>query len=182
MPQPILRQTICRSTLNFFNFKKSASSIGGRTGYSDWTEQIVLRSVPVVDFPLDFGVGQLYRPCGTRFVLDKRLSLSHFARNVASPFGHGGALMMCNVRYFLAFVCMLGLVLPALPQSRNTGEIRGTVTAGGAVVPGVTVTLTNIDTGESKDFVTNGDGIYDTVSPPAGNYNISFTAPGFKKL
>jgi hypothetical protein len=90
--------------------------------------------------------------------------------------------MMRNVRYILAFVCMLGLVLPALSQSRNTGEIRGTVTAGGAVVPGATVTLTNIDTGESKDFVTNGDGIYDTVSTPAGNYNISFSAQGFKKL
>ena len=89
---------------------------------------------------------------------------------------------MRTIRYYLAFVCVLGLVIPALAQSRNTGEIRGTVTAGGAVVPGATVTLTNIDTGESKDFVTNGDGIYDTVSTPAGNYNISFTAPGFKKL
>jgi hypothetical protein len=70
----------------------------------------------------------------------------------------------------------------ALSQSRNTGEIRGTVTAAGAVVQGATVTLTNIDTGETKDFVTNRDGIYDTVSTPAGNYTVSFTAKGFKKL
>jgi len=54
--------------------------------------------------------------------------------------------------------------------------------AAGAVVPNATVTLTNIDTGETKDFVTNGSGLYDTVSTPAGNYTISFSAPGFKKL
>src|SRR5580704_775250 len=69
----------------------------------------------------------------------------------------------------------------ALSQSRNTGEIRGTVSAAGAVVPGATVTLTNVDTGEAKDFVTNQDGIYDTVSTPAGNYTITVTAKGFKK-
>jgi hypothetical protein len=79
---------------------------------------------------------------------------------------------------FFFFVCM---VVPAFSQSRNTGEIRGTVTAGGAVVQGATVTLTNVDTGETKDFVTNDNGIYDTVSTPAGNYTITFTAKGFKK-
>ena len=79
------------------------------------------------------------------------------------------------------FIVVL-MVAPAFSQSRNTGEIRGTVSAGGAVLPGATVTVTNIDTGEKKDFVTNQDGIYDTVSTPAGNYSISFAAQGFKKL
>ena len=85
-------------------------------------------------------------------------------------------------RWALAVGFLLSMVGPAFSQSRNTGEIRGTVTAAGAVVDGATVTLTNIDTGETKDFLTNHDGIYDTVSTPAGNYNISFTAKGFKKL
>jgi Carboxypeptidase regulatory-like domain len=86
------------------------------------------------------------------------------------------------IRWTLSFFSLIFLVALAFSQSRNTGEIRGTVTAAGAVVPGATVTLTNIDTGETKDFVTNGDGIYDTVSTRAGNYTISFTAQGFKKL
>jgi len=85
-------------------------------------------------------------------------------------------------RWALATCVLLGLTAPAFSQSRNTGEIRGTVSAAGAVVPDVTVTVSNIDTGESKNFVTNQDGIYDTVSTPAGNYNITFTAKGFKKL
>jgi Carboxypeptidase regulatory-like domain len=86
------------------------------------------------------------------------------------------------IRWTLTFSCVVGFVVPVLSQSRNTGEIRGTVTAAGAAVPGATVTLTNVDTGESKDFVTNGDGLYDTVSTPAGRYNIAFTAKGFKRL
>ncbi len=90
--------------------------------------------------------------------------------------------MMRFIRWTLAFGCLLGTAIPAFSQSRNTGEIRGTVTAAGAVVPGATVNLTNIDTGETKDFVTNGDGIYDTVSTPAGNYKISITAKGFKTV
>jgi hypothetical protein len=86
------------------------------------------------------------------------------------------------IRCAVAFCFLLSMAGPVLSQSRNTGEIRGTVSAGGAVLPGATVTLTNKDTGETKDFVTNRDGIYDTVSTPAGNYTISFTAKGFKKL
>ncbi|HZR57867.1 MAG TPA: TonB-dependent receptor [Terriglobales bacterium] len=85
-------------------------------------------------------------------------------------------------RFAMGICLLLGATGLGLAQSRNTGEIRGTVMASGAVVPNATVTLTNIDTGETKDFITNANGIYDTVSTPAGNYNITFTATGFKKL
>jgi carboxypeptidase family protein len=81
----------------------------------------------------------------------------------------------------LAVLCLLPCLV--LGQSRNTGEIRGTVSdTSGASIAGATVTLTNIDTGEVKVFVTNSNGIYDTVSTPAGNYNIAFSAQGFSKL
>src|SRR5271170_3060750 len=90
--------------------------------------------------------------------------------------------MKSFIRWAFALSFFLSMSGAAFSQSRNTGEIRGTVSAAGAVVQGATVTLTNLDTGETKDFLTNQDGIYDTVSTPAGNYNISFTAKGFKKL
>jgi len=51
----------------------------------------------------------------------------------------------------------------------------------GAAVAGATVTLTNIDTGEVKEFITNANGIYDTVSTRPGNYTLTFTKEGFKK-
>ncbi len=86
-------------------------------------------------------------------------------------------------RFAFAFCLVVSMAKPVLSQSRNTGEIRGTVAdTSGAVVAGATVTLSNIDTGETKDFITNQDGIYDTVSTPAGNYKLTFAASGFKKV
>jgi hypothetical protein len=83
----------------------------------------------------------------------------------------------------IAFCLVICLPKPALSQNTNSGEIRGTVTdKSGAVIPGVTVTLINVDTGVTKEFVTNGAGIYDTVSTPPGNYKISFSKEGFNKL
>jgi hypothetical protein len=91
--------------------------------------------------------------------------------------------MTSFIRWAVAVCFLLCMAGAAFSQSRNTGEIRGTVTdPTGAPLAGATVTVTNIDTGEAKDFLTNQDGIYDTVSTPAGKYNIGFTVKGFKKL
>src|SRR5258708_7880067 len=53
----------------------------------------------------------------------------------------------------------------ALAQNTNSGDIRGSVTdATGALVPGVTVTIVNTNTGVAKELVTNAAGLYDAVS------------------
>jgi hypothetical protein len=80
-------------------------------------------------------------------------------------------------------ICLLAFAVNlSFAQSTNSGEIRGTVTdPTGAVVAGATVTLVNVDTGETKDFVTNENGIYDTVSTRPGNYTLTFGKQGFKK-
>ena len=91
--------------------------------------------------------------------------------------------MRIACRFALALVVVLGIARGGFAQSTNSGDIRGTVSdSTGAPVAGATVTLTNIDTGESKDFITNADGIYDTVSTRAGNYNLSFKKDGFKEV
>src|SRR5271168_4211977 len=85
----------------------------------------------------------------------------------------------------LALVVLVSLCMTrgGLAQNTNSGDIRGTVLdTTGAAVAGVTVTLTNIDTGETKEFVTNADGIYDTVSTRPGNYNLTFKKEGFKQV
>ena len=80
----------------------------------------------------------------------------------------------------LLIVCMAGF---GLAQNTNSGDIRGTVTdATGAVVPGVTITLLNVDTGVSKELVTNSVGLYDAVSILPGRYKITFTKEGFGKV
>jgi Carboxypeptidase regulatory-like domain len=71
----------------------------------------------------------------------------------------------------------------SLAQSTNAGDIRGTVTdTSGAVIPGVTVTVTNVDTGVRKVVVTNDSGLYDTDSIVTGNYKVEFSKDGFQKL
>ncbi len=85
-------------------------------------------------------------------------------------------------RSVLALLCLFCAASAGFAQNTNSGDIRGTVMdSSGAAVAGATVTLTNIDTGEVKDFVTNSSGIYDTVSTRPGNYTLTFSKEGFKK-
>ncbi|WP_245632202.1 TonB-dependent receptor [Edaphobacter aggregans] len=68
-------------------------------------------------------------------------------------------------------------------QSMNAGDIRGIVTdSSGAAIPDATVTVLNKDTGVTKDFTTNQDGLYDTNSIVPGNYELTFSKTGFQKL
>src|SRR5215469_9863509 len=82
----------------------------------------------------------------------------------------------------LAIVVSAG-VSTAVAQSMNAGDIRGIVTdTSGAALPDVTVTVLNKDTGVSKDYTTNQDGLYDTSSIVAGTYELTFAKQGFAKL
>lgn len=71
----------------------------------------------------------------------------------------------------------------AYAQSSATGEIRGTISdPTGAVVPGATIAVKNVNTGEEKTFTSDKAGLYDTVSTPNGSYMVTISAPGFEKL
>lgn len=66
-------------------------------------------------------------------------------------------------------------------QNANTGEIKGTVSdSSGAVVAGVTVAITNVQTGVAITTSTNSAGIYDVPSVPIGQYRIVFSKTGFR--
>jgi hypothetical protein len=68
-------------------------------------------------------------------------------------------------------------------QAVNAGDIRGTATDdSGALIPGVTVTVTNLATGVVKTLTTNKDGLFDTSSIVAGTYSIKFEKPGFQSF
>ncbi len=71
----------------------------------------------------------------------------------------------------------------AFAQNANTGEIKGTVQdSTGAVVEGVKVTITNVNTGFTTVSTTNSAGIYDVPSLPTGPYILTFSKAGFKDL
>src|SRR5260370_42448364 len=89
-----------------------------------------------------------------------------------------------NAMKLSLLVTMLTVLLgTAFGQSTNSGDIRGVVSdSTGAALPGVNVTVENVNTGVSKVYVTNNDGVYDTSSIVAGTYKISFSKSGFREL
>jgi hypothetical protein len=61
-----------------------------------------------------------------------------------------------------------------------TGTIQGTATdSSGAVVPGVTITVRHVDTGQERVVVTNGTGFYSVPFVPIGRYRITAVLAGF---
>ncbi|HUP66474.1 MAG TPA: TonB-dependent receptor [Thermoanaerobaculia bacterium] len=75
---------------------------------------------------------------------------------------------------FQAILCLILATGMAFAQTTSTsGEINGTVADNtGAVLPGVTVTATNTQTGLVRTTVTSGDGFYTIALLPPGIYNV----------
>src|ERR1035438_2266516 len=85
----------------------------------------------------------------------------------------------CN---WLAAVSLFVVLAPSLmAQTSATGALTGTVTdPTGAVVPNVTVTATNTDTGQVRAVMTGADGSYNFGLLSPGTYRVKFEATGFK--
>jgi hypothetical protein len=84
------------------------------------------------------------------------------------------------------FVSLLGVVvwsavtcLAQAPVGSLTGTAHDTT---GAVMPGVSVTVTNKDTGLQRKLTSSPEGIFSAASLPAGNYSIKAEAAGFRTV
>ena len=61
-----------------------------------------------------------------------------------------------------------------------SGTIFGNVTdPSGAVVPGVTITIKNLDTGTTRTILTDGEGRYRVTALPVGSYEVKAAREGF---
>jgi len=77
--------------------------------------------------------------------------------------------------FLLAFAC------PLLGQTG--AEIGGTVTdTSGAVIPGVSVTVVNVDTGVERRATTNELGFFVVPLLQPGNYRVEIQQQGFKPV
>jgi hypothetical protein len=77
----------------------------------------------------------------------------------------------------------LFLFASAAAGQQGTSELRGRVLdAQGAVLPGVTVTVRNQDTGMFRETVSNPDGTYFVTGIVPGAYEITAELQGFKKF
>src|SRR3954447_7914273 len=88
------------------------------------------------------------------------------------------------LKYILSALLSLSLTAPALAQSQGAnGAIEGTVSdSSGGVLPGVTVTVTNVDTGAERSVITNEKGLYRAPLLPLGQYRVVAELQGFKKF
>jgi len=85
-----------------------------------------------------------------------------------------------------ALVTCLAVALsfsPTVFAQAGVGSARGTVTdASGASIAGAVVTITNADTGYSRNVTTDTDGNYGFQSLPIGRYTLSVLKEGFRSF
>lgn len=88
-----------------------------------------------------------------------------------------------RVQHLLRLTCLLLLLVAAKVYGQDTASLLGRVTdASGAVVPGATVTATNIDTNVSVSRVSNHDGEYNIPTLRPGRYKIVVALQGFSEF
>lgn len=85
------------------------------------------------------------------------------------------------IRALVIWAVALSLAAVAFGQTITTGDIVGVVSdTSGAVVPGATVTLKSVDSGETRTATSNGQGQYRFPLLKPGNYVVSAATPGLK--
>ncbi len=90
---------------------------------------------------------------------------------------------MCKTRLLWSLFLLLLAICPAvaLAQSFNS-SLSGTVTdASGAVIPGVDVVLTSVQTKAVSRTATGQDGLFSFPNLPTGTYELTASAKGFKE-
>src|SRR5688572_19630802 len=85
------------------------------------------------------------------------------------------------MRRYLALVFALILATAGIAAAQGTNAaVTGTVTdEQGGVLPGVTVTVRNVDTGIVRTVVTEDDGQYRVPALQPGRYDVSAELAGF---
>ena len=91
---------------------------------------------------------------------------------------------MIRIRHAVRFaVSLLALSASVALAQDTTGTILGTITdASGAVLPGVTVTVKNTDTSQSRTIVTDDGGRYRVPLLAPGHYEVTAQISGFQTM
>jgi Carboxypeptidase regulatory-like domain len=92
---------------------------------------------------------------------------------------HAFDIVDARLKLILAALLLLtGSSFGQLSSSSVTGLVKDTR---GAIIPGATVALQNVDTNVLRETVSNGAGNYSFESVPPGRYTLAFTAGTFQK-
>src|SRR5215475_2053216 len=91
---------------------------------------------------------------------------------------------MVRVQKFASCVVVVGLVLFAglVFGQTATGRIVGSVSdPTGALIPGASILVTNVDTKVEYQTLTNEQGLFQAPLLPIGMYTVTAEMPGFQK-
>src|SRR5262245_825920 len=88
---------------------------------------------------------------------------------------------MQRIARFGTLLALLALIFAGTAAAQNTsGAISGTITdTQGGVLPGVSLTVTNAETGVARSAVTEGDGRYRFGGLQPGRYDLKAELQGF---
>jgi len=83
----------------------------------------------------------------------------------------------------LILACILFFLSDGLSGQTTTGTILGTIMdESGAVLPGATITVTHLETSETRTVVTGDEGRYATRRLALGNYEVRAGLAGFSTI
>jgi carboxypeptidase family protein len=86
------------------------------------------------------------------------------------------------LRIVFSLFVLFAFSIPLFSQATD-GRILGSVTdSTGAVIPGVTITITDVERGTSRTLLTDERGAYNAPSLAPGTYRLSAELPGFKPV
>src|SRR4051794_3985904 len=88
-----------------------------------------------------------------------------------------------GLRIPAALLLSIALLTPAILLSQGlTGRVSGTISdASGAVVTNAEITVTNVQPRQTRSAKTDDAGYFSFNELLPGSYNVSVTAPGFKR-
>src|SRR5262249_37942245 len=85
-------------------------------------------------------------------------------------------------RFVTAIVLLIAFGTCLVSAQSSTATILGVVRdTSGALIPGVTITVKHIDSGQTRTAVSAESGGYSVPLLPVGPYELSTTMPGFKQ-
>ena len=80
-----------------------------------------------------------------------------------------------------AVVVAICLLFSCLGIAQTGGTISGSASdATGALIPGASVTVRNVDTGLTRELVSDEQGRYSAPNLPVGSYEVQISLPGFR--
>ena len=87
------------------------------------------------------------------------------------------------VPLILTLFAVFSVFSPAEATAQSAASISGVVKdSGGGVLPGATVTVKSVATGQTTQVVTNSDGVYQVPALSAGAYDVAASLTGFKTV